>query len=860
MTTGVSVSPTTRRPRTASASKHPATPSTSFRPPIPDPPQHSLSYASDVLFRAFRARKCRYDALLTLCKDQPGTQPAIKFWDLVVLIAMNQNQVIHLEGEVKKRVDAGTMPSCCRYHFIMPDHAPKIGTGGAMLRALKRLEDVYGSEVFETSRILLILPGNSSKLLVHSMAYSKYLTLVPTGSEPMDVLDLKLVLHCDYTEKMNPGVFVTSCDDLQHTFSSDKVYDFTNPGITCLAHPTASGNEGNLVANKEALGKARPRIARGQGVVVECERYMDSGVAREPAMKDGRGGDIYFTTGGYFVCGETAKDMIELLKKLPKQIIDIDAFSDLLQPLGSRSNLEEYINGVVTVSDTSTTAALVQQRSTIAQHLRLSEVPFHMLILNVSKTYPIGTTADYVATVTMDREFRWQTGIEDRSIGGRATEKAIVRYCDRKKRDASRAAVAAREYVARSIAARTPGSAATRLSPLPTERDREAEEEEEEERPFLSRESSPAEIGETSYVMACSIFMDQPASFSAPNTREIRTARLRTSYKRVVEEQAALNDGETGFTVGGRAQTAPAEMEEHRDRSISTAGPRPHFTYSTSVKPIPTVTESSGDIGIDTLARTRQVLPKMSCYSGMFSSRPLFVGSHTILDRVTIDLRASPNPISIGSNSILSRCKIEWSPAEELRLPDNLCMFTLRLDLSNSNAESHANDTGLSSCYTTIFFSVNVDVRKPHRRLRDVELMKDVPAVALLKLWRSQNGPGKAQVMSVFDALRMERGAALMSSMGVSVGGNDVQPSIGGVGYTLWDLAVFPVTQDASHSFQTTLDMLHSCKEYSFASPSVQKDVMANDRNAHVRNWGREDAPFLQFISLRDALENTLLN
>ena len=52
------------------------------------------------------------------------------------------------------------------------------------------------------------------------------------------MLELKLVMYIDFPQRMKPGVFVSSADCIELYVLEGNKWNFENPGVTSLAHPS----------------------------------------------------------------------------------------------------------------------------------------------------------------------------------------------------------------------------------------------------------------------------------------------------------------------------------------------------------------------------------------------------------------------------------------------------------------------------------------------------------------------------------------------------------------------------------------------------------------------------------------------
>jgi fucose-1-phosphate guanylyltransferase len=269
--------------------------------------------------------------------------PSKTLWDLIVLTAINSKQKACYEKQIKMKKLQNQVPQCFNFMvFNDPDNV-KIGSGGSTINVAKRLFELYGEELFKM-KILLIHAGGYSQRMPSCTVLGKIFSPVPSKSEFInDIFDLKLAIYLPFTVHMEPGIFLASSDDFE-TFLMDEQIESGKYFGSC-------NNDFVLIAHKSSL-----QVAKDHGVyvldqLIESNKYSIYNcklVLQKPSIDlmremeiplNDKENEYVFTDSVFYFSHSITKDLIEFYDSkfdiVLKNSIEIDAYRDFLQPLGS---------------------------------------------------------------------------------------------------------------------------------------------------------------------------------------------------------------------------------------------------------------------------------------------------------------------------------------------------------------------------------------------------------------------------------------------------------------------------------------------------------------------------------------------
>lgn len=287
------------------------------------------------------------------------------------------------------------------------------------MTALEFLDTIYGAEMYN-KKILLIHAGGWSQRMPSATILGKIFSLLPHGSPPYQMLDLKLALYWPFVDRIEPGVFLVCADDfLVYTFESSRDWKVPAKGFTALAHPSpiAVGRTHGVYVIKnivdvdtmvpvmikeclEVLQKPTDERMKSHGALLKGEVH---------SFADGihLTGEVVYTDSSFYFGKDIMQKLLSFKKSVGSLSCEIDAYGDFLQAVGSHAT-NEYIHLTSNVSQF--TANLLHMRQAVFDCLNDSDI--HVLVLNASAFVHIGTTKELLYHFCQDRLFQNQMAFE----------------------------------------------------------------------------------------------------------------------------------------------------------------------------------------------------------------------------------------------------------------------------------------------------------------------------------------------------------------------------------------------------------------------------------------------------------------
>ncbi|KAI9010240.1 L-fucokinase-domain-containing protein [Hyaloraphidium curvatum] len=369
--------------------------------------------------RAQRRRSELFSRILADPGDGDG-RPTLPFWDAVVLTAGDEQQKAVYEGILDRLTGDGLLPTLgTKYHVLMDPPGPKIGSGGSTLVVLDALSKAYGAHL-RTMQILLLHAGGYSKRLPHVSACGKIFAAVPIENalgRAMTVFELKLVLYVDFPRKMEPGFFLASADTIESF--TETYFDFTLPGFTALAHPSPLKigiSHGVFVLPHTPFPCSGPSDVKTFIHKPRVPLMLEHG-----ANFSFGGEDHVLTDSCYFAHHGTYDALLHALKELQPLRAELEAYGDVLSPLGTHPHHAHLDSGANLVDPAGFEAVREARRVLWA---RLEGTPLRALALEESGFHHLGTAGEYL-THLCGGEVAVDAGFVCRA-GGRGEVKGAV--------------------------------------------------------------------------------------------------------------------------------------------------------------------------------------------------------------------------------------------------------------------------------------------------------------------------------------------------------------------------------------------------------------------------------------------------
>ncbi|XP_014677526.1 PREDICTED: fucose-1-phosphate guanylyltransferase-like [Priapulus caudatus] len=334
--------------------------------------------------------------------EMPCREDSSRFWDLVVITTADEDQKLAYEKQIKAKRKRKELPPIAIHVFADPP-GPKIGNGGSTFHALLLLRDIEGSSV-ENKHILLIHAGGQSKRLPSATVVGKIFTALPFGSPMYQMLDMKLAMYAPFIRRMKPGVFLTCADDIEvYELGRDDDWTFSNPGFTALAHPsplsTGTGHGVFILPQGGATSHDAATRPGGATFTSEClavlQKPTEAMMRERGAVRHHEGAPPYVYTDSafYFDAGVAAR-LLRFREREGAAVAacEIDAYGDFLAALGARATPAHVRDARNVTTDSGAALVVTRERLFCA----LAGVPLHVVALNRSTFYHLGTMREYL--------------------------------------------------------------------------------------------------------------------------------------------------------------------------------------------------------------------------------------------------------------------------------------------------------------------------------------------------------------------------------------------------------------------------------------------------------------------------------
>ncbi|NXG79016.1 FPGT guanylyltransferase, partial [Baryphthengus martii] len=321
--------------------------------------------------------------------------------------------------QLAAKLSRGELPLGTRYHVFGDPPGPKLGNGGSTLHVLRCLEDLYGDK-WTSFTVLLIHSGGYSQRLPSASALGKIFTALPLGDPVYQMLELKLAMYIDFPGHMKPGVLITCSDDIELYSTGDMgPVAFDKPGFTALAHPSDLA-----VGTTHGVFVLDPTSFSGEGGLeyASCRRFLHkpdvetmrrrgavcAGGNRPRLGSSGEHGDseCVYTDSIFYIDHGTAERLLAFYKETGALCCEIDAYGDFLQALGPEAS-PDYTRNTSDVMEEE--LQLVEVRQKLFSLLKGTAL--HVIVLQNSKFYHIGTTQEYLFHLASDSKLKSELGL-----------------------------------------------------------------------------------------------------------------------------------------------------------------------------------------------------------------------------------------------------------------------------------------------------------------------------------------------------------------------------------------------------------------------------------------------------------------
>ncbi|ESN98854.1 hypothetical protein HELRODRAFT_67205, partial [Helobdella robusta] len=326
-----------------------------------------------------------------------------KFWDVVVLTALDAEQQTAYECFINEKKINKEIPTGVDYYVFPDPLGPKIGCGGATMNVIYHLNKIY-NEKLNKLFILIINAGGFSQRMPTMAALGKIFMSLPFGSPVWQIFDLKLACYLPFLQNMNPGYFQASSDTIE-VFNEAILencevlqYSFKNEGLTALAHPSTV----NIGESHGVFVVDDPQEINNHSLNELCTTFINcSEVLQKPTLQNMedkkailklKDGEVFvYTDSCFYFDQKFAKKLLDFYELEKPLTCEIDGYGDFMQSLGPNASTD-FISDVRNVS--VTTESLRPTRLKLFNALNGSNL--NVIAFNESEFYHLGTMNEYL--------------------------------------------------------------------------------------------------------------------------------------------------------------------------------------------------------------------------------------------------------------------------------------------------------------------------------------------------------------------------------------------------------------------------------------------------------------------------------
>ena len=354
---------------------------------------------------------------------------ALKFWDVVVLTASDDEQKLAFEMQIAGKLQRREIPHGVDYLVFADPPGPRIGCGGATMRVVSHLTEIY-SQTLDRLYILLLNAGGQSQRLASASALGKIFTALPMGSPPWQVLELKLAAYLPLLARMSPGYLHVASDTIEVFDLSDdgefSAWNFARPGLTALAHPSSlhiGSTHGVFVFRDNSTLR---RITEFQACIEVLQKPTVDTMRRKGAVvtQGSSSDEIVYTDSLYYFDHSFARRLLAFCASEAPLKCEIDGYGDYMQPLGENAT-PDYTSDTRNVSHVN--EHLEPTRLKLYHHLKGS--PFNVVAMNASEFFHLGTMREYLHNFCADDNLAKYTGFQQRTFCDLDSSKFVSHGC-----------------------------------------------------------------------------------------------------------------------------------------------------------------------------------------------------------------------------------------------------------------------------------------------------------------------------------------------------------------------------------------------------------------------------------------------
>lgn len=336
-----------------------------------------------------------------------------KFWDIVVLTAVDEVQKRSYEIQLKIKLDRKELPLSAKYIVVSDPPGPKIGNGGSTMVVTDSLFKTFGDDLW-SKKVIIIHAGGFSQRLPNASVMGKAFLGMPFGEPMYQALELKLASYVDFPQKISSGGIFVCCADTVEVYNDNCIqWSFSDDGITALSHlsPMSIGTTHGVFVLNQPIGS--------QEIVWDCSKFLHKPSFElmektENCVVFGDETESWVVTdSAFFLSSQVAKLLLKFYENNAPLTCEIDAYGDFLQALGIDSS-PDYIDNIKNVcKETKTLIETRQKIYDLLSNTSLYVVKLFSTTKNEASSnnsfgsifYHFGTIQEYQDNFTKNTDF-----------------------------------------------------------------------------------------------------------------------------------------------------------------------------------------------------------------------------------------------------------------------------------------------------------------------------------------------------------------------------------------------------------------------------------------------------------------------
>ena len=271
-----------------------------------------------------------------------------KFWDVVVLTAIDEQQKIYYESflEARKRNYLLPFHSFCTYMVVVDPSIStnnRIGSGGVTFCALARVKvelqkKSYGGDVFSKVKVLMIHSAGYSltnpNLAATGTIFSPVSSFIFPGLTIPTLFDFKMAQYAPIAEKCSPGLMVMSGDVFGVFDPFVDCFSFVQEGCFAVGHLDDykyAANQGVFVVENDEFEYDKKLSCKQYCYKFKYNELNNVG-ARIPGVVS-EDEDLYILDSDYFLSANIVMKLICYYESLPEALSkgeEIDCYGDFM--------------------------------------------------------------------------------------------------------------------------------------------------------------------------------------------------------------------------------------------------------------------------------------------------------------------------------------------------------------------------------------------------------------------------------------------------------------------------------------------------------------------------------------------------